>query len=197
MEESENGRTATRPADTGAPAPQEARTAVPPAGPVEFVRNIPSHVMIPAYARPAHRRLRAKLAEMAKWNDAEGPTVVIEGGSDIGIVTSGISFQHVREACPGASVFKPGMTYPLPLEKMRAFAERVDLCLAIEEGDPYLVESARNAGIAIEDKPEAYRFGELSVARVRRIVCDDEREQYAAERSCPGHRRRSNATHSG
>ena len=145
----------------------------PPAAPVDFVRDIPSHVMIPAYARPAHRRLRAKLAEMAKWNDAEGPTVVIEGGSDIGIVTSGICYQHVREACPGASVFKPGMTYPLPLERMRAFAERVDLCVAIEEGDPYLVESARNAGIAIKDKPEAYRFGELSVARVRRIVNGD------------------------
>jgi len=146
---------------------------VPPAAPVEFVRDIPSHVMIPAYARPAHHRLRAKLAEIAKWNDAEGPTVIIEGGSDLGIVTSGISYQHVREACPGASIFKPGMTYPLPLEKLKAFAAGVDLLMAIEEGDPYLVESARTAGIAIEDKPEAFRFGELSVARVRRIVNGD------------------------
>jgi len=157
----------------------------PPAAPVEFVRDIPSHVMIPAYARPAHRRLRAKLAEMAKWNDAEGPTVVIEGGSDIGIVTSGICYQHVREACPGASVFKPGMTYPLPLERMRAFAERVDLCVAIEEGDPYLVESARNAGIAIKDKPEAYRFGELSVARVATSRQNRSRCRASRPRSVP------------
>jgi hypothetical protein len=29
--------------------------------------------MIPAYAKPAHHRLRAKLAEIAAWNEAEGP----------------------------------------------------------------------------------------------------------------------------
>jgi indolepyruvate ferredoxin oxidoreductase, alpha subunit len=29
----------------------------------------PGRVMIPAYARPAHRRLRAKLAEIAAWNE--------------------------------------------------------------------------------------------------------------------------------
>jgi indolepyruvate ferredoxin oxidoreductase alpha subunit len=49
----------------------------------------------------------------------------------------------------------------------------VDLCVAIEEGDPYLVEAARTAGIAVEGKPEMYRFGELNSARVRRILEDD------------------------
>ena len=53
---------------------------------------------------------------------------------------------------------------------MRNFAASVERCLVIEEGDPYLVEGARMAGIAVEGKPEMYRFGELNVARVRRIV---------------------------
>ena len=35
------------------------------AAPPHFERDIPGHVMIPAYARPAHRRLRQKLAEIA------------------------------------------------------------------------------------------------------------------------------------
>ena len=164
---------------------------VPPAAPAEFVRDIPSHVMIPAYARPAHRRLRAKLAEIAKWNDVDGPAIEIDNGSGLGVVTSGICYQHVREACPGASVFKPGMTYPLPIEKMRAFADKMDLCIAIEEGDPYLVESARTAGIAIEDKPEAFRFGELNVSRVREIVTGENRPESKAPSGkppalCPG-----------
>ena len=34
---------------------------------------LPPRVMIPAYAKPAHRRLRKRLAEIAAWNDAEGP----------------------------------------------------------------------------------------------------------------------------
>ena len=43
-----------------------------------FARDIPARVMIPAYAKPAHRRLRQKLAEIAAWNDAEGPNRVFE-----------------------------------------------------------------------------------------------------------------------
>lgn len=146
---------------------------VPSSKPVRFERDIPSRVMIPAYARPAHRRLRAKLAEIAAWNEREGPVEVIEGSPALGIVTSGVAYQHVREAAPEASVFKPGMTYPAPLERMRQFAGGVDRCVVIEEGDPYLVETARTAGIAVEGKPEMYRFGELTVGRVRRILSGD------------------------
>jgi indolepyruvate ferredoxin oxidoreductase alpha subunit len=68
---------------------------------------------------------------------------------------------------------KLGVTYPLPIERMRAFAASVDLCVVIEEGDPYLIEAARTAGIAVEGKPESFRFGELNTARVRRILEND------------------------
>jgi len=138
-----------------------------------FEHDFPSRVMIPAYAKPAHRRLRKTLAALAAWNDEAGPNQLIEGSSSLGIITSGISYQHVREAAPEASVLKLGMTYPLPIERMKVFAASVDLCFVIEEGDPYLVEAARTAGIAVEAKREMYRFGELTTARVRRILADD------------------------
>jgi indolepyruvate ferredoxin oxidoreductase alpha subunit len=70
-------------------------------------------------------------------------------------------------------VLKIGLSYPLPVETMRRFAASVDRCLVVEEGDPYLYEAARTTGIAIEQKPEMYRFGELNVSRVRRIVAGD------------------------
>jgi len=110
---------------------------------------------------------------MAAWNDSDGPNQVVEGSTSLGIITSGISYQHVREAVPQASVLKLGMTYPLPLERMRDFASRVERCLVIEEGDPYMVEAARAAGIAVEGKPDMFRFGELNVARMRSIVAGD------------------------
>jgi indolepyruvate ferredoxin oxidoreductase alpha subunit len=138
-----------------------------------FAHDFPSRVMIPAYAKPAHRRLRKTLAEIAIWNDAEGPNHLVTGSSSLGIITSGIAFQYVREAAPEASILNLGMTYPPPIERMRAFAASVDLCVVIEEGDPYLVEAARTAGIAVEGKPEMYRFGELNTNRVHRILDDD------------------------
>lgn len=147
---------------------------VPAAIGAGFVRDVPGRVMIPAYARPAHLRLRAKLAEIAEWNEREGPTVEVAGRAELGVVTSGIAYQHVREALPAAGVLKLGMTYPLPLGRMRKFAASHGRTLVMEEGDPYLVEAARTAGIAVEDKPAMFRFGELSVARVRRIAAGDE-----------------------
>ncbi len=147
--------------------------AVPPQRPAHFEHDFASRVMIPAYARPAHLRLRKTLAQIAEWNDEEGLNQLINNSASIGIITSGVAFQYVREAAPEASVLKIGMTYPLPIERMRAFAGTVDLCFVIEEGDPYLVEAARTAGIAVEGKPEMYRFGELNVDRVRRILEND------------------------
>jgi indolepyruvate ferredoxin oxidoreductase alpha subunit len=93
-------------------------TPVPKPKPPEFVRDIRSRVMIPAYARPAHQKLREKLQQIAEWNDEAGPNAVINGSRSLGIITSGISYQHVRKAAPEASVLKLGMTYPLPLETM-------------------------------------------------------------------------------
>lgn len=138
-----------------------------------FIRNIPARVMIPAYARPAHKRLRAKLSAIAAWNEAEGPNQCLDGSPALGIIASGVAFQHAREAAPGASVLKLGMTYPLPLDRIRDFASTVERCVVIEEGDPYLLDAIRAAGIAAEGKSEMYRFGELNVARVRRILARD------------------------
>ena len=146
---------------------------VPPPPRVAFVRDIPGRVMIPAHARPAHKRLRDKLAQIAAWNDSQGPHQTIGGEASVGIITSGISYQHVREAAPGARVLKLGLTYPFPVETMRRFAAGVKRCLVVEEGDPFLYEAARTAGIAALGKPEMFRFGELNVDRVRRIVAGD------------------------
>ncbi|MGB7748649.1 MAG: thiamine pyrophosphate-dependent enzyme [Verrucomicrobiia bacterium] len=141
--------------------------------PPHFERDIRGRVMIPAYARPAHKRLRQKLAEIQEWNETSSLNRVVKGGKQPGIITSGISFMHAREAAPKASVLKLGFTYPLPMKKIAEFARGVDRCVVIEEGDPYLVDAVRAAGIAVEGKAEMYRFGELDVPRVRRILDHD------------------------
>jgi indolepyruvate ferredoxin oxidoreductase alpha subunit len=166
------------------------KLAPPPAAP-NFERDIPGRVMIPAYARPAHQRLRRKLAEIAEWNESSEWNRLVPGAPSLGIITSGISFMHAREAAPEASVLKLGLTYPLPIEKIRRFAQSVRRCIVIEEGDPWLLESLRAAGIAVEGKPEMYRFGELNVERVRRILSGDLSPEFASPpgkppQLCPG-----------
>lgn len=153
-----------------APAPGRVK---PPAE-ASFIRDIEGRLMIPAYVRPAHRRLREKLTRIAAWNEVSGPNSRIDGDRSLGIVTSGISFTHAREAAPDAAVLKLGMTHPLPVAAIAAFARDVSRCVVIEEGDPYLVEGIRAAGITVEGAAEVFRFGELNVGRVRRILAGDE-----------------------
>jgi len=151
-------------------APRERRET--PRAPF-FERDIPGRVMIPAYARPAHRRLRAKLAEITAFAEAAPFNVLQDGDPKLGIVTAGVSYFHAAEAAPAARFFKLGMVHPLPLERLRAFAKSVERCVVVEEGDPVLADAMRAAGIEVESKSEMYRFGELDVERVRRILARD------------------------
>ena len=150
--------------------PREAAVATPEP---HFERDVPGRVMIPAYAKPAHHKLRRKMEEIAAWNEAEGPFRIYEGEPALGIVATGIAAVHAREVAPQARMLALGMTYPLPMQRIREFAATVDRLVVIEEGDPVLQDSLRAAGIPAEGKPEMYRFGELNVARVRRILAGD------------------------
>jgi len=138
-----------------------------------YQRDIRGRVMVPANARPAHRRLCQKLAEIDAWNESSDLNRIRPGDRQLGIVTSGVSYVHVCEAAPDARILKLTMTHPLPTGRIRAFAESVDRCHVIEEGDPYLADAIRAAGIGVESAPTIYRFGELNVNRVRRILAGD------------------------
>ncbi|OGV66927.1 MAG: thiamine pyrophosphate-binding protein [Lentisphaerae bacterium RIFOXYC12_FULL_60_16] len=162
----------------------------PPRKP-SFRRDIPGRVMIPAYARPAHRRLRQKLEQIAAWNESGPLNKILPGTSETGIVAAGIAMMHAREAAPDAPLFKVGMSHPLPVEAIRSFAAPLKRCVVIEEGDPIMVDTCRAAGLTVEGKPEPFRFGELNVNRVLRILNHDTSPETAPPpgrppQLCPG-----------
>jgi indolepyruvate ferredoxin oxidoreductase alpha subunit len=168
--------------------------AYPPAPKPHFEHDINARVMIPANARPAHRRLRTKLAEIAAWGETEAweatagraPLNRVEpGDAALGIVTDGVAYLHTAEAAPEASILKIGLVNPLPLERIRAFAASVERAVVVEEGDPVVADALRAAGIAVESKADMYRFGELDVPRVRRILAGDTSPEAAPARGKP------------
>ncbi len=67
------------------------RPAPPPPPPPSFERDIRGRVMIPGFARPAHRRLRKKLSEIAAYAETSPLNSRKDGDRRLGIVTSGIS----------------------------------------------------------------------------------------------------------
>ncbi|AKJ63809.1 thiamine pyrophosphate-dependent enzyme [Kiritimatiella glycovorans] len=156
-----------------------------------YERQINERVMVPAYARPAHKRLRSKLQSVAEWNNLHGMHRYWKGTGSLGVITSGVATMHVREAAPEASILQIGMTHPLPMRRIMAFLDGVEECVVIEEGDPVLFEALRAAGRPVRGRPDVFRFGELNVDRVRRII-DGETQEPPAETGgkppqlCPG-----------
>ena len=151
-----------------------ARRAAAPAPQAGYTKDVKANVMIPAYARIAHKNLRKKLSDIAALSEkSDVYTKELVNGKTLGIITSGISYHHCREAAPEASVLKLTLTYPLPTEKIKAFAAKFDRCVVVEEGDPILYEACKAMGLDVEGKAEMYRFGELNVERVRRILAND------------------------
>ena len=161
--------------------------------PKAYRKDPAKYVMVPANARvrrvDLERRLeRARAAAEAsplnrvEWASgseyqAADATVstVAAGARHLGVITAGIAYQYAREALgDGASYLKVGMTYPLPIERIREFAAQVDDVLIVEELDPYMEEAIAAAGV----RPRSGRpavgkavlpaIGELSPARVRR-----------------------------
>ncbi|SDI63401.1 thiamine pyrophosphate-dependent enzyme [Propionivibrio dicarboxylicus] len=151
------------------------QTALPgPAQAPSFERNIPARVMIPAYARPAHHALRDKLARAAAYAENCAQTIVEPRSKALGIIASGVAAMHAREVAPEASLLQLGFSYPLPMQAIRDFVASVERCVVIEEGDRILVTELRAEGLAVEGKPERFRFGELNADRVRRILEHDD-----------------------
>ncbi len=150
-----------------------------------FKRDIKGRVMIPGHARSVHRKMRQRLEEIEAWNEESGPNQLIEGEKSLGIVTSGASYVHVREAAPNAAVLKLGMTYPLPMECIKKFVDSVERCVVVEEGDPYLSVFMRAEGCSVDDRIDGYRFGELNIERVRRILANDDSPESAVPSGKP------------
>ena len=144
-----------------------------------FTRDIPSRVMVPGYARAAHRRLRDKLEAIRDWAALPGNGTRLHAPADggagdgRGIIASGVSVVHAREAAPSSAVMQVLMVHPLPNQALRAFAAEHTTTVVVEEGDPVLREGCVLAGLSPVATPAIYRFGELSVKRVARLLAGD------------------------
>ncbi|MCD6365506.1 MAG: thiamine pyrophosphate-binding protein, partial [Planctomycetes bacterium] len=169
----------------------ERKYTVAKASKTGFRRDVKTRVMIPAYARPAHRRLRKKIDEIAQWNETCDLNYIVEGTARLGIIATGVAYAYAREVAPDASFLKIGLTYPLPMKTIEEFVADVERCVVIEEGASYLVDALRSAALVVDGKPQTYSFGELNVGRVRRILAGEASDEPAAPKGkppqlCPG-----------
>jgi indolepyruvate ferredoxin oxidoreductase alpha subunit len=126
-----------------------------------YTKDIGKWVMMPAMARARRVALDARMRELSAHAEESPLNRVEMRDPGIGIVTSGVSYQYVREALPEASVFKLGISYPLPAAALAAFAGQVERLVVVEEADDYLSTHLRAFGLSPE-KVGLPESGELS-----------------------------------
>ncbi len=121
-------------------------------------RELPSYetdpakwVMMPAYAKGRRSVQLDRIAALEQWAEECSYNELIEGNGAIGVVCAGAVYQHVREALPQASILKLGLTYPLPKQKLRRFAQSVDEVYVVEEASTYLRDAVSACGIAVSE----------------------------------------------
>ncbi|MGB3346305.1 MAG: indolepyruvate ferredoxin oxidoreductase subunit alpha [Candidatus Humimicrobiia bacterium] len=135
-----------------------------------FEKNPQKFVMIPAFARKRHAFVEDRLKKIKKYAENSELNKIELFSKDIGIITSGISYQYSKEVIPEASFLKLGMSYPLCRRKIYDFAKTVKKIFVIEEGDRFLENHIRAMGIELEAKLDELLLGELNIEKVESIL---------------------------
>ncbi len=132
-----------------------------------YEKNPAKYVMSPGNAIPRHADVEKRLAELAAYSETAEINRAELRSREIGFVASGVCYQYVREAFPEASVFKIGMSYPLPIQAIARFAAQVDKLIVVEELDPVFETALRAAGIRVSGGKNLFGLlGELSQSKI-------------------------------
>lgn len=135
-----------------------------------YVRNIEKNVLMPASAQKRHIFVEQRLKTMAE-DACHFPINRIEyRDKKIGVITSGIPYQYVREALPNSSVLKLGLIHPLPRKLITEFAAQVETLYVVEELEPVIDEQIRAWGIPMIGKEIFTVQGEYSAAMLRHAI---------------------------
>lgn len=127
----------------------------------EYVKDIRKNVMMPGNAKLRHVEIEKRNQELAEAANTLSINTVEMKDTSIGVITSGIPYQYVKEALPEASVLKLGMVNPLPRKLIKEFASKVETLYIVEELDPVIEEQVKSWGIFSNWERNFYRSGRI------------------------------------
>jgi indolepyruvate ferredoxin oxidoreductase alpha subunit len=122
----------------------------PPEPLAQLERDNSQQLMMPHNAIPRHREVEQRLLDLAEFSETTELNRAEMGDTRVGIVASGAAYGHAREAVPGASFLKIGMSWPLPRRLIADFRAKVEKLYVVEELDPFLEENIRLMGVQVD-----------------------------------------------
>ena len=128
----------------------------------KYVKN-PERVMMTTNSLKAHYRVEERTRAMTELAETTDLNRLEMGDPSLGIITSSTSYQYVREVFgEKASVLKLGLSWPMPVKKIRDFAAQVDQLLVVEELEPIIENHCRQIGVEVIGKEKIPMVNELT-----------------------------------
>jgi indolepyruvate ferredoxin oxidoreductase alpha subunit len=111
-----------------------------------YRRQPSKYLMVPSYARNRRIAVEERSKKLRALVNTFPENKKISGDSRLGIITSSISYQYVREAFHDASILKLSLSYPFPDKLVCDFISEVENVFVVEELDPFIREHVRALG---------------------------------------------------
>lgn len=151
-----------------------------------YKKDISKYVMMPAFARGRHVFVEERLEKLRTYAETSPLNKVIDNGGDIGIITSGISYQYAREAMGDkASYLKLGVVNPLPVDLIKNFCAKYKTVYVIEELDDIIETHCKKLGLNVVGKELFGYIGEFSQAVVAEKLLGTKNEYAAFDGNVP------------
>ena len=136
---------------------------------IPYVKNIKKTIPVPMFARGHRLAAQERTAAMSAASCESALNRIVHGRKDLGIVTSAVAYQYVKEIFPEFSILKLGWTNPLPKKLITDFASSVEKLLVVEELDPFLEDQIRAMGIKIVEHKTELNMLELNADRLQNL----------------------------
>ncbi len=134
---------------------------------IPYKKDITHTIPVPAFARGQRLAAQKRSAEMARAAAHSRFNRIEPGKKQIGIITSGVAYQYVKEIFPEFTVLKLGWTNPFPADLVKKFAKTVRHVLVVEELDPFLEEQVKALGIKVQGHRTELNMLELNPDRLQ------------------------------
>lgn len=136
-----------------------------------YVKNVGKNVMMPSNAIKRHVVVEERLKNITEYAETASVNKVENNGSDVGVITAGISYQYAKEALGDkVNYLKLGMVYPIPENLIKNFVKGLKKVFVIEELDPFIEECCKNFGVEVIGKEAFTLLGEYTPEMIKKAV---------------------------
>lgn len=144
-----------------------------------YEKNISKYVMMPANAIKRHVVVEERTKALTEFAENSALNTVEDNKSEIGVITSGISYMYAKEALGNkANYLKLGMVYPLPEKLILNFQKKCKKLYVVEELDPFIEEHCKAIGVEVIGKDAFTLLGEYTPAMIKGAILNEDANKY-------------------